>query len=119
MASQFYGAVSLRIEGEPFEFDAEVTYDIGGESFETVMGAQKPAGLKVMPTAPYIEGTIRDRDDLDLAALKGLKDASITLLLRNGKTIWLNGAAQVGEMAVNAAEGGIAFRFEGQTGGES
>ena len=119
MASPVFGVVSVRVNGSALSITGEWTYDIGGLSRETVMGAERPVGVKVMPTTPYIEGEIFDLPEIPISDIKGIQDATITLALRNGKIITLRGASQVGELPVNGAEGKMSLRLEGIEGQEA
>lgn len=119
MASPVFGVVSVRVDGEALEITGEWTYDLGGVSRESVMGAERPVGFKIMPTIPYMEGEAFDLADIPLATIKAIQDTTATLLLRNGKTFVLRGASQVGELPVNGAEGKMTLRLEGVEGQES
>jgi len=113
-----FGVVSVRVDGEALEISGAWTYDIGGISRESVMGAERPVGTKVMPTVPYIEGTVYDKADVPLSSIKGIQGATATLSLRNGKTIVLRGASQIGELPVDGQEGTMTLRLEGVEGQE-
>ena len=119
MPTPVYGVVSLRIDGNAYDIAGEWTYDIGGTGRESVIGANGLVGHKIVPRAAYIEGNVFDRGDLSLEQLRSIQDSTATLHLRNGKTVWLRGAAQVGELTVAANEGTIQLRLEGVAGGEA
>lgn len=118
MASPAFGVVSVRVNGKALSISGEWTYDLGGISRESVMGAERPVGFKVVPTIPFIEGEVFDAEDVPLNTIKGIQDTTVTLLLRNGKTIALRGASQVGELVINAGEGKMTLRLEGVEGQE-
>ncbi len=113
-----FGVVSVRVDGEALEISGAWTYDIGGVSRESVMGAERPVGTKIVPTIPYIEGEVFDKADVPLSTIKGIQNATATLLLRNGKTIVLRGASQIGELPVDGSEGKMTLRLEGVEGQE-
>ncbi len=68
--------------------------------------------------APFIEGSVRDRRDLDVAAMMNLVDDTFVLRLGNGKTFVLRNAAYVGDGKAQTADAVIPVRFEGLSGGE-
>ncbi len=119
MPSRVYGVLSLRVGGQPLEIGTEWTYDIGGITRETVLGAGGPIGHKIMPIAAYIEGTVYDAPDVPLSSFKAIQGQDVTLHLYNGKTVYLRSAAQVGELTVEGHEGAIKLRLEGISGGEA
>lgn len=119
MASPVFGVLSVRVGGIALEISGEWTYDIGGVSRESAMGAERPVGMKITPTVPYAEGEVFDLPDVPLATIKAIQDTTVTLQLRSGKTFVLSNASQVGELPVNAAEGKMTLRLEGTHGDEA
>lgn len=119
MASPLYGVLSMRVDGDALSISGEWTYDVGGRSREEVMGADGVVGFKVTPMPSYFEGTVFDHPDTNINSIKAIQDVSATLSLRNGKTIVLVDASQVGELAVDAQEGTMTLRLVGTKGYEA
>lgn len=118
MATPIFGVLSVRVKGKPLEIAGDWVFSPGGTSRESKLGSNGVVGMKISPTVPYAEGTVFDRGDVSLEDLRGIQDAPATLHMRNGKTYFLRGASQVGELEVNLAEGEIRVRLEAIEGGE-
>jgi hypothetical protein len=78
-----------------------------------VAGSDSIHGFKEEPQVPYIEGAVTDNDELDLAALQSVRDATVTLQLANGKVVVLEFAVYASDGVVTTSEGQIEARFEG------
>ena len=108
------GIFNLKINGVLYVAKGDFTYSLGLPKHEAVMSSSGTvAGFKVTPQAPYIEGEITDRGDLDVKALLSLRDGVITLELINGKVIVLSGAHSSSDGTISTGEGNIKVRFEG------
>lgn len=111
------GIIQLQVDGEVMDAKGNFTYNLGRPKRDPVIGSDVVHGYKDMPQVAFIEGEITDRQDLDLATLITITNATITLRLGNEKTIALRGAWFAGEGTGNTEEGNIPVRFEG-TGAE-
>lgn len=107
------GIIHVQFNGEVQQARGNWTYNLGRPVRAAVIGADGVHGFTETPQVPFIEGEITDRQDLDLAALVILRDATVTLELANGKMIVLGGAYFASEGTGNSQEGNIACRFEG------
>lgn len=107
------GIIEVKVDGGIQSAKGNWTYNLGNPKREAVVGSDAVHGYKEMPQAPYIEGSITDRQDLDLKALQTVKDTTVTLNLANGKTIVLRNAWFAGDGNVSTEEGEIEARFEG------
>lgn len=107
------GVLQIQANGTIYDAAGEFTYNIGQPKREGLVGPSGIQGYKEMPQLPFIEGTIRDSRDIDLADLLNLVDATITLEIANGKTIMLRDAWQANEGNVGTDEATIDVRFEG------
>lgn len=112
MAQRRLGVKQVMINGEVVLAKSGVSYSLGGDKFETVMGLDRFHGLKVTRTPAFMEITITDSDTFDLQGLVKLTDATVTAELENGKTIKLGHAAYASDGQVSAEEGEIEARFE-------
>jgi len=108
------GPINLQINGVTEDARGNFTWGLGRMKAEAVLGSNGPVGYKETATTPFIEGEIIDRADLDLAAMLDLRDATVSIVLPNGKTVTLFDAYFNGEGVANSEEGNIAVRFEGK-----
>ena len=109
------GIISLKIDGDMYFAKGDFTYNLGLPKKEGVVGSDRVHGYKETPQIPFVEGEVTDRQEMSLETLVGLKDATITLELANGKVIVLREAWYAGEGTGNTGEGNIGARFEGMS----
>jgi hypothetical protein len=107
------GVIQLNVNSEMQDCAGEFSYSLGGAMREGLVGPDRVQGFKETPSIPYIEGPIRDRRTLDVAAMQAMTDGTITLELANGKVIVLRNAWYAGELVGNTDEGTIQARWEG------
>lgn len=117
------GLIEVNVNGKQVVAAGAFTYMIVPEKKEKLVGPDRVYGHKVTPLTPYIEGELRDYRSFNLIKeLYAIGDASdedtVTLKLRNGKTITLHGAIFAGDGAVGIEESTIPVRFEGDRGEE-
>lgn len=108
------GIIRITANGEQISAKGVWTYNLGKPKREAVVGADGVHGYKEVPQVAFIEGPTTDRGDLDLEALVGLRDATITLDLANGKAVVGGGAWFAGEGTGSTDEGEVAVRFEAE-----
>ena len=118
MAQIRAGITQLQINGEIYDVVGNVTYNLGREILEELVGADRFHGFKVRPQAPMMELEIRDRGTLDVARLLALRDGTLALSLANGKVIVLRDASFAGEGGISTEEATIQARFVGSSGEE-
>ena len=107
------GIIEVKANGELYSAKGSWTYNLGRGKREAVVGSDEVHGYKEMPQVPFIEGTVTDREDLDLASLLNVNDATVTLTLANGKVIVLRNSWYAADGNVTTEEGEIETRFEG------
>lgn len=107
------GTIYFKVDGAQYDAKGSFTYNLGSPKRETILGADRVHGYKEMPQAPFIEGEITDRGDLDVAALQAVDDATVTLELANGKTIILRNAWYAADGDIGTEDANIQVRFEG------
>ena len=113
MNSRVGGVIQFKANGQQYKAKGEFTYNLGVAKREAVVGADEVHGFSEKPQAPKIEGMITDNDELDLKAFLGLRDATVTLSLANGKTVVLRNAFYAGDGDVTTDEGEIQVLFHG------
>lgn len=118
MATPQNGTVSVRVNGDTLRVKGPVTYSLGGQAREEIMGQTGLLGFKVQPVPAHITFASMDADDVDLAGLQAVRDATVQLSLENGKTIALDRASFVGAIEANTEEGEFEVKFVGAGGRE-
>ena len=73
-------------------------------------------GYDQKPVAPYISGKFRDTAANSVTSFTGMSNATVVVLLANGKQIVGHNLWYVGRPGVNGADAGFDFRFEGVAG---
>lgn len=109
------GIIQVQINGELFAAAGDFTYNIGQPKRETLVGATEIDGFSETPQPAVLEGTFRDKPELDLQGLLNITDATITLNLRNGKTIVFREAFFVGDGNVNTGNAEIEVVFNAKS----
>ena len=109
------GKITLKTDGMVQDAKGSFTYNLGGDKRTAVAGADRIHGYSTAVQVPFIEGVVTDGGDVDLAALIGVTNATVTLDLDNGKTIVLREAWFAGEGNVTTEQGEIAVRWEGKS----
>ena len=113
--SRIGGKITVNANGQQYRAKGSWSYNLGIDKREGIAGSDSVHGYKETPVVPFIEGTITDSADLSMEALLKIKDATITLLLANGKLISLADAWFAGDGNGSTEEGEIDARFEGLT----
>ena len=107
------GTIYLKIDGTQYDARGSYTYSLGPPKREAIVGPDGVHGYKEMPQVPYVEGEIVDARDLDLAALQGLTESTVTLELATGKTVVLRDAWYAADGTVGTEDANVQVRFEG------
>lgn len=115
MSHLIAGLLELKVNGEIQNAKGNFTYNLGKLKREAIVGPDRVHGYKGLPQAPYIEGEVTDRSDLNVEALLDIDDATITLSLANGKVIVLKEAWYAADGDVGTEEANIQVRFEGMS----
>lgn len=110
------GLVSVKIDGTIYDVKGEVTYSLGKETREAIIGHDKVHGYKAMPSVPFMEFELTDSDELSLDTLADYTNVTVTCELANGKVIALRNAwcTNPDGLGGTTEEGVIAIRFEGE-----
>ena len=112
-ANRRSGVLYLRIDGVQYDARGSYTYSLGPPKREAIVGADGVHGYREMPQVPYVEGEITDARDLDVAALQGLTESTLTLELASGKSVVLRDAWYAADGTVTTEQGAVQVRFEG------
>ncbi len=113
MAGPTAGLIELKVDGRVYSAKGNFTYNAGVPLREAILGSDGVHGFKETPQAPFIEGEVTDRGDLDLISLASITDATVVLKHGNGKLFMLTGAYYAGDGTGTTEESNVAVRFEG------
>jgi hypothetical protein len=102
----------MQINGVIHDVKGEVTYDLGLPKRSAIEGVSGIQGFTEKPKVSYAECTITDRGTLDAAALFALEDATVAIILANGKTVSFRDAWYAGDGTGKTNEGEIDLRIE-------
>ncbi len=106
------GIIYLKIDGDMHDVVGDFSYNLGKPKREPLIGGDSVHGYSETPQPAFIEGEVRDSQDLDLGALATIDGATVTLELSNGKVIVLRNAWFAGDGNGSTGEANIAVRFE-------
>lgn len=108
------GVASVTVDGTANSISGEGTYRPSVAKRETLMGQDGYHGYSEMPQAGKISWKGRDSGAINIAALNNASNASVVLILANGKTIIGRNMARVGDpIEVNTEDGTFSVEFEG------
>jgi hypothetical protein len=109
------GIVALKIDGSLYDVKGAVTYGLGKETREAILGSDRVHGYKSMVTVPFVECEFTDSDELSLDALSDVVDSTVEVQLANGKVVALRNAwcTNPDGLGASSEEGNIKVRFEG------
>lgn len=117
MAEQFDdvgGLYTMYVDGVEFALKGDPEYDIGGDKRTVIRGVDgKMHGTKLEKVGSSISGTTTNASELDIAALRSTKGATITLNCPNGKVVSFPNCVFTGDPKVSGAEGEVSFEFMG------
>lgn len=117
MPNRIGGVLYFDVDGERFAVRGNVTYSIGDNEKESVVGqgqgADKYHGYKENPMAPFIQMDVTDLQGTEVNTLQNARGVKCTLGLGNGNVLTLTNATQINQIEVDAIEGQMTIRFEG------
>ena len=112
MSNKRAGILYLKVDGEIRDAKGNFNYNLGRPKREAIVGADTVHGYKETPQVAFVEGEITDKGDLNVSQILNIEDSTITLELRNGKTIVFKEAWFAGDGNIGTEEANIAVRFE-------
>lgn len=114
MATALAGIAYVAIDGISYAIIGQGTYRPSQATRESLVGQDGYHGYKEMPQPGRISWTGRDSGTLNVQALAGASDVTITLELANGKVVVGRNMVRVGEpVEVNSEEGSFEIAWEG------
>ena len=110
------GILYIDLDGTQLDVIGDFTININGKKRETLSGSNKRHGYKEMIKEVFIEGEIRDSQNLDMEAIYNVTNSTIRAQLANGKDIVLRNAFYAGDGDLGTEEANLQVRFEGMSG---
>lgn len=108
------GIVRVAIAGQRYDVTSSgINYGTGGIKRNEILGADQFHGFSGEVVPAYIEFSVTDHKNLDVAKLQEIVDATVTASLFNGKTVVLSKAANTSDRTVSSTDGAITLRFVG------
>lgn len=107
------GIVTVKVDGSQLRVKSNVTYNLGFDKLEGIVGHDGVHGPKSTPQIPYIAFEMTDKADLSWKKLYGIRNATVTADLANGKTIVLRNSWNASDGEGNSEEANSSLRFEG------
>lgn len=105
------GRIILRVNGELIDAKGSWEYNLGGVAREFIVGADRVHGTMETIQLATLSGTITDRSDLDVQAMRDIVDTTIELVLGSGKSVIFRNAAATGEWTQTTEEAEIDASF--------
>ena len=118
MSQRRGGIIQVQVDGVIQDAKGEFEYDLGHPQRSPIEGVDGIHGFTEKPKVSYIKGTITDRQTLNLASLVDTEDATVTLVLANGKTIVLREAWFQAQGTGKTNEGEIEVEFASASKGQ-
>lgn len=106
------GILYFKRNGTILDAKGNFTYNLGRDKREAIVGADRVHGYKEMPQVAFVEGEITDKGDLTVDDILNSQDETITLELRNEKTVVFKDAWYAGDGNIQTEEANIQVRFE-------
>lgn len=111
--NQVVGQVTIEIDGERQPTSGESTMQIGGVQRENVPGDYEAGSFKEMTVPSRTTVALRHTDQVSLAAMRDIDNATLILTSDTGKT-WVVRGAYFVEASDFSQDGKVSATFEGQ-----
>ena len=106
------GVATIQVGGTNYLLQGELSYSPSTVTRETLAGQDQVHGFKEMPVAGFISGTLRDTDNLTVAAFNAMTNVTVSLSLANGKQVVGRNMWCVNAQTVKATDATFEVRFE-------
>lgn len=116
MANRMAGACYVKVDGEQLYVEGSIEFPLTDVTRETLVSTSGVVGYKETPSIPYVAVSVYIDESFPFATLKNATDMTITAECANGMVYTLQGAALVGDIALNPIDGTTSLRFEGVKG---
>lgn len=105
------GLLEFQLNGKVYKVAGPVSYNLGKNKRNTVMGPDGIHGYAEVPQVSFVEVEGRVTPGIDIAALATAKNQTITLKLASTTYMWPD-AWFAGEGTANTEEATMTWRFE-------
>ena len=117
-ANRIGGTAYLKVDGAQFALRGDLTISIDPVERTGVAGMDGVHGYTEAPRIPFIEGSFSDIGGMSLTQLQRHRDVTVTAEVLSGKVYLLRNAWTATARELNAVEGSVTIRWEGESGEE-
>lgn len=110
------GIAYLKVDGRQYQLRGNLNVSIDPFEREGVAGMDGTHGFIERPRVQFISCDLTDSDSLSIADLRGIKDATVTAELNNGKVAMLRNAWTTDAHELNAGDAQVSVTFQGMSG---
>lgn len=115
MSDRVGGVIAFSAGGKFYEVEGTFTWQSAQFARKTALGQTGVAGNTREPVIPMLDCVIFHKSGVSVAELQAIEDTVAQVDLHNGGRLTLHGAAQIGEIEVDAIEGTMPFKLEGKS----
>jgi hypothetical protein len=116
MAQRIGGIIQVQVDGVVQRAKGDFEFNVGGvERTEVIGSGGEVQGYTEKGIAPYISGQVTDDGTLDIAKLKAVTDATVSLKLANGKLLSLKHGFYAAPGKGTTAESELEVKWIGET----
>jgi len=106
------GTAYLKVDGKQYTLAGKMNVSPSPIEREGKVGLSGPAGYKEMPRIPFCEADLHTTDDLSVADLDAITEATVKVELANGSIYVFREAWTTAAHEIDGAEGQVSVRFE-------
>ena len=107
------GTAFIKVDSKQYSLGGSFSISPATRTREGVAGLSGTVGWTESPRVPFAEGDGLTPEGFSAKELEGIRNATVTIELVNGRTYVLTEAWQAGEITIDAAAGTVSLRFEG------
>lgn len=115
MGNRIAGVSYVKADGDQFALKGDFTVSPSAVEREGIAGLDGVHGYKETPRVPFVEGNFSLPPELSIEALEAMTNVTITTELANGRVYVLRNAWTTAAFEIDAAEGQVQVRWEGES----
>lgn len=109
------GTAYFSVDGVSYMLSGDLEYDPSTVTRESLVGQDGVHGYSEKPKTGSISGTLRDAQNITVAAFNAMTNNTVTLELANGKTVVGRNMWTTEVQPVKTSEGTFEVKWEGPT----
>ena len=114
MGKRIAGVAFLKIDGMQYALKGGLTVSPSPTERTGIAGQDYVHGFQELPRVPFIEGDVSTDPTLSTEQLDAVTDSTVTAELANGRVYVLRNGWCKSALDINAHDGQIRVRFEGE-----